>query len=237
MSLPASRSRREPGRALPRPLLAMVTDRRLYAGPPGGEDSDARTCAALVSAAGAAARAGVDLVQVRERGLEDASLLALAAGVRDVLAGTGARVIVNDRVDVALAVAADGVHLPGSAVTCRRIRAIVPDGFLVGRSIHSVGEARAAAADGGCDYLVFGTVFETRSKPAGHGAAGLDALAAVCAAVSLPVLAIGGITAERVPEIVRAGAAGLAAIGLFAAGGEEALRDTVSEIRLAFAAG
>ena len=112
-----------------------------------------------------------------------------------------------------------------------------PTGFSWDGPIHSVGEALAAAADGGCDYLVFGTVFESRSKPAGHPAAGLDALAEVCAAVSLPVLAIGGITAERVPDIVRAGAAGLAAIGLFAAGGEQALRNTVSQIRLAFAAG
>ena len=215
----------------------MVTDRRLCAGMPAGEDSDERTCAALVTAAGAAARAGVDLVQVRERGLEDVSLLALAGSVRDAIAGTGARMLVNDRVDVALAAAADGVHLPGSAVACGRIRAIVPDGFLVGRSVHSVGEAAAAARDGGCDYLVFGTVFESRSKPPGHTVAGLDALADVCAAVALPVLAIGGITAERVPDIVRAGAAGLAAIGLFSAGGEQALRDSVSHIRLAFAAG
>lgn len=218
-----------------RPLLAMVTDRRLYAGTPTCADSDGRT--ALVGAAAAAARAGVDLVQVRERGLDDGSLLALAEGIRDALVGTESRVLVNDRVDVALAAAADGVHLPSSAVVCSRIRAIVPDGFLVGRSIHSVGEALAAAADGGCDYLVFGTVFESRSKPAGHPAAGLDALAEVCAAVSLPVLAIGGITAERVPDIVRAGAGGLAAIGLFAAGGEQALRNTVTQIRLAFAAG
>ena len=84
---------------------------------------------------------------------------------------------------------------------------------------------------------MFGTVFESRSKPAGHVVAGLGALAEVCAAVRLPVLAIGGITTERVPDIVRAGAGGLAAIGLFAAGGERALRDTVSQIRLAFAAG
>jgi len=114
---------------------------------------------------------------------------------------------------------------------------MVPGEFLVGRSVHSVGEAMAAAADGGCDYLVFGTVFESQSKPAGHGVAGLGALAEVCAAVPLPVLAIGGMTVDRVPDIVRAGAAGLAAIGLFAAGGERALRDTVGQIRLAFAAG
>ncbi len=210
----------------------MVTDRRRYEA-----GSEQRACRAIVTAARAAARAGVDLVQIRERGLEDASLLALAEGVRDALVGTNARVLVNDRVDVALAAAADGVHLPGSAVACGRIRAIVPGGFLVGRSIHSVDEALAAAADGGCDYLVFGTVFESRTKPEGHAAAGLDALADVCAAVSLPVLAIGGMTAERVPGIVRAGAAGLAAIGLFAAGGEQALRHTVGQIRLAFAAG
>jgi thiamine-phosphate pyrophosphorylase len=179
----------------------------------------------------------VDLVQVRERGLEDRSLLALVEGVREAIAGTGARLLVNDRVDVALAAEADGVHLPASAVACARIRSIVPDGFLVGRSVHTLGEAVAAAADGGCDYLIFGTVFESRSKPAGHAVAGLDALADVCAAVPLPVLAIGGITAERVPDIVRAGAAGLAAIGLFAADAECALRETVGQIRLAFAAG
>jgi thiamine-phosphate pyrophosphorylase len=179
----------------------------------------------------------VDLVQVRECGLDDASLLALTEGIRDALGGTEARVLVNDRVDVALAAAVAGVHLPASAVACGRIRAIVPDSFLVGRSVHSVGEALAAAADGACDYLVFGTVFESQSKPAGHPIAGVDALAEVCAAVSIPVLAIGGITAERVPDIARAGAAGLAAIGLFAAGEEQALRNTVGQIRLAFAAG
>jgi thiamine-phosphate pyrophosphorylase len=214
----------------------MVTDRRLCAGTSVGSGTDEQTCAALVTAARAAARAGVDLVQVRERGLEDRSLLALAEGVRDAIAGTGARMLVNDRVDVALAAAADGVHLPGSAAACSRIRSMVPDGFLVGRSVHSLGEAIAAAGDGGCDYLVFGTVFESRSKAASHAVAGLDALAEVCAAVRLPVLAIGGITAERVPDVVRAGAAGVAAIGLFGAGGERALRDTVNQIRLAFAA-
>jgi thiamine-phosphate pyrophosphorylase len=227
-------------RALPRPLIAMVTDRRLYAGAAAGwagTETVERSRAALVAATGAAARAGVDLVQVREHGLEDLSLLALVIDVRDAIAGTGARLLVNDRVDVALAAAADGAHLPGSAVTCARIRSMVPGGFLVGRSVHSVGEAMAAAADGGCDYLFFGTVFESHSKPAGHRVAGLGALAEVCAAVALPVLAIGGMTVERVPDIVRAGAAGLAAIGLFAAGGERALRDTVSQIRLAFAAG
>jgi thiamine-phosphate diphosphorylase len=142
--------------------------------------------------------------------------------------------LVNDRIDVALAAGAGGVHLPGGAVSSARVRAIVPQSFLVGRSVHSAGEAIEAALDGGCDYLVFGSVFATRSKPAGHAVAGLDALAGVCAAVQLPVLAIGGITPARVPDLVRAGAAGIAAIGLFAAGDERELRDTVRQIRRAF---
>jgi thiamine-phosphate pyrophosphorylase len=212
----------------------MVTDRRLYARASATADANARACAMLVAAVAASARAGVDLVQVRERGLEDISLLALAVSVREAIAATGARMLVNDRIDVALAARADGVHLPGRAVSSARVRAIVPGGFLVGRSVHSAGEAIAAARDGGCDYLVFGSVFESRSKPAGHTVAGLDALARVCASVRLPVLAIGGITAARVPDVVRAGAAGVAAIGLFATGGEGELRDTVSQIRLAF---
>lgn len=218
-----------------RPILMMVTDRwRCAAGSAVGQTGEA-PWAGLLTAAATAARAGVDVVQVRERELEDASLLGLALDVRQSIAGTGARMIVNDRVDVALAAGADGVHLPGSAVTCAKLRAMVPDDFLVGRSVHSAAEAIATEGAGGCDYLVFGTVFESESKPAGHAVAGLAALAEVCAAVRLPVLAIGGITTARVPDIVKAGAAGVAAIGLFAAGGERELRDAVAQIRLAFA--
>ena len=92
----------------------------------------------------------------------------------------------------------------------------------------------AAEGAGGCDYLLFGTVFESRGKAPGHPVAGLEALARVCATVRLPVLAIGGITVARVPEVAKAGAAGVAAIGLFAAGGESDVRETVDRIRLAF---
>ena len=107
----------------------------------------------------------MDVVQIRERGLEDGSLLALAVSIRDSMAGTGARLVVNDRVDVALAAGAAGAHLPGRAVSCARARTIVPDGFLLGRSVHSVDEAVAAEGEGGCDYLLFGTVFESSGKP------------------------------------------------------------------------
>ena len=109
-----------------------------------------------------------------------------------------------------------------------------PDDFLVGRSVHSEAEAIAAEAAGGCDYLTFGTVYESRSKPAGHPVAGVDALARVCSAVRLPVLAIGGITIERIPEVVAAGAAGVAAIGLFGHGTEAELAAIVARLRSAF---
>ena len=219
---------------IPRPFVMMVTDRSRSASQHALAADSAESRAAVSAAAGTAARAGVDVVQVRERGLEDDSLLALTVSIRDSTAGTGARIVVNDRVDVALAAGAAGAHLPGRAVSCTRARAIVPAGFLLGRSVHSVDEAVAAEGAGGCDYLLFGTVFESRGKAPGHPVAGLEALARVCAAVRLPVLAIGGITVARVPEVAKAGAAGVAAIGLFAAGGESDVRETVDRIRLAF---
>ena len=83
------------------------------------------------------------------------------------------------------------------------------------RNVHTLAEARAADAEGGCDYLIFGTVFASRSKPADHPIAGVDALAAVCRSVRLPVLAIGGVGPQNAEEVARAGAAGVAGISLF----------------------
>ncbi len=163
-----------------------------------------------------AADAGIDLIQVRERGLSDRDLLRLVAENLAAVRHTAARVLVNSRIDISLAAGAHGVHLPSSAPPASRVRRITPDDFLIGRSVHSQAEAEAAQADGGCDYLTFGTVFATTSKPADHPIAGLATLRAVCHAVRLPVLAIGGIARERMPEIAQARAAGMAAIGLFA---------------------
>jgi thiamine-phosphate pyrophosphorylase len=211
----------------------MVTDSRLYE--LAGERADARF-GAVADAAARAARAGVDLVQIRERSFDAAALLQLTMRVRTALAGTSARCLVNERVDVALAAGADGVHLPASAPACARVRAVVPASFLVGRSVHGVDEAMAVEAAGGCDYLVFGTVFRSPSKPAGHPVAGLEALARVCRSVRLPVLAIGGITVDRFAEIAAAGAAGAAAIGLFALGAQAELAETVAHARRVFSA-
>jgi thiamine-phosphate pyrophosphorylase len=162
-----------------------------------------------------AASAGADVVQVRERDLPDAELAALVRRVVAATASSGARVLVNDRFDVAIAGGAAGVHLRGDSAPASRVRAIVPAGFLIGRSVHSLADVDAAVADGGCDYLMFGTVFPSSGKPDRHPVAGLDALAAACRRSPLPVIAIGGITRGRVSDVLASGAAGFAAVDMF----------------------
>ncbi len=187
----------------------------------------------LPARVGAAARAGVDLVQVREPNLDGGALARLVTACVSAVPDTGARVVVNDRLDVALATGAHGVHLPADGAPSARVRAAVPPGFLVGRSVHSAIEAKQAADGGAVDYLILGTVFTSVSKP-GWRPCGTTALAAAAAGVSVPVLAIGGITLERVPEVVAAGAGGVAGISLFATGTPTNLERTVAAIRRMF---
>jgi thiamine-phosphate pyrophosphorylase len=202
----------------------MITDRRRL-----GSDGQDR----LAGRVGAAARAGVHLVQIRERELDGGPYLRLVARCVDAVRGTRARILVNDRVDVALAAGAHGVHLRADSVAASRVRGVVPPGFLIGRSVHSVAEALRAAADGGADYLMFGTVFPTASKP-GQAAAGTTALAELVGATSLPVLAVGGVTVATAPEVARTGAAGVAAIALFAHGSDDDLHAAVAAVVTAF---
>jgi thiamine-phosphate pyrophosphorylase len=154
----------------------------------------------------------IDFIQVRERDLDGASLARLVADIVRVTRGSGTRVVVNDRTDVALACGADGVHLRHDSAPADAVRGIVPAGFLVGRSVHSVKDAVDA---GPVDYLIAGTVFPTSAKPAHAPLLGLDGLAEVVQAVAVPVLAIGGMTRERLDEVAATGAAGSAGIGLF----------------------
>jgi thiamine-phosphate pyrophosphorylase len=155
---------------------------------------------------------GVDLIHVRERDLEAACLAALVIDIKAITQGTSTRVVVNDRLDVAVACAADGVHLRGDSMPIAAARLLGPRPFLVGRSVHTAAEAKAG---GGADYLIAGTVFPSTSKEDGAPTIGLEGLKAIVAATSVPVLAIGGVTADRVAEVVAAGAAGVAAISLF----------------------
>jgi thiamine-phosphate pyrophosphorylase len=122
-------------------------------------------------------------------------------------------VLLSSRADVALAVGAAGVHLPEGDISVAGARRLLGGGRLVGRSVHSL-ESAVAAAGEGADYVVFGPVYETASH-AGRPPLGLDSLREVCRAVSVPVLAIGGVDFERAEECRRAGAAGFAAIGAF----------------------
>ncbi len=187
-----------------RPVLCLITDRRRPCSPE------------IVTQAQAAADAGIDLFQIREPDLPDGVLFDLTRRVIDATAGSALRVLVNDRLDVALAAGAHGVHLRGNSFSASRARTLASSPFLIGRSVHSVDEAVAAEAAGGLDYLIFGTIFPTISKPAEHGLAGVGTLRAATQACRLPVLAIGGVTFDNADQIVIAGAAGLAAIGLFA---------------------
>jgi thiamine-phosphate pyrophosphorylase len=190
-------------------MLCLVTDRHRLCGKTTAFDV-AR--GRLIDQAKWAVRSNVDLIQVRERDLETADLATLVHDLVRVSRGSGTRVVVNDRADVALACGADGVHLRHDSIPAEALRKIVPVGFLVGRSVHGVAEATAA---GPVDYLVAGTVFPTPAKPSTTALLGLDGLAEIVQAVAAPVLAIGGITRERLDEVAATGAAGIAGIALF----------------------
>jgi thiamine-phosphate pyrophosphorylase len=191
-------------------MLCLVTDRHRLR--PDAADFEAAR-RRLVDQATWAVKSAIDLIQVRERDLEAAPLAAVVSDIVRVSRGSGTRVVVNDRVDVALACGAQGVHLRHDSPPTAAVRTIVPSDFLIGRSVHDVAEAVAA---GPVDYLIAGTVFRTPSKPdPSRPLIGLDGLAEIVQAVAVPVLAIGGITAGQVDEVVATGAAGVAGIGLF----------------------
>jgi thiamine-phosphate pyrophosphorylase len=203
------------------PAICVVTRGR------GSTDSSERV--ALLDRLERAAAAGATIIQIRERQFDDRELVRFAQQVVDAVRPHGTLVSVNERIDIALTAAAGGVHLKSDSPSVADVRRIVPARFVVGRSIHSPEEAIAVQRDGGCDYLFFGTVFPSSSKPAEHPAAGIEALERVCRAVALPVIAIGGISRERTRAVTASGAAGVAAISLFAESSD--IASTVREVR------
>jgi thiamine-phosphate pyrophosphorylase len=158
---------------------------------------------------GALGRAGIGAVQIREKDLDDRDLYDLARLARTALP-PATRLLVNGRLDVALAAGADGVHLPADGVPVGALRKRFGGGALIGRSTHTVEEVERAR-DEGADYVTFGPVFPTPGKGAPVGLEGL----ARAAATGVPVLALGGVTLGRFGELAGAGAAGVAAIRLF----------------------
>ena len=155
-------------------------------------------------------RSNADWVQIREKDLSARELFQLV----QTSVATDRKIIVNSRMDIALAAGAAGLHLPADSPVPDRWRAIAPPGFLIGVSCHSVAEVRAAAQHG-ADYVVFGPVFAPQSKSTSLDPRGLDLLAQAVAAAPIPVLALGGITNENAPLCMQRGAAGIAAISLF----------------------
>jgi thiamine-phosphate pyrophosphorylase len=162
-----------------------------------------------------AVEASIDVVQVRERDLEAVEFAAFVDAALAITRGSRTRLVVNEGLDVALACGADGVHLRADSVPPEDARSIVPAGFIIGRSVHSPDEA--ARVGQAADYLIAGTVWATPAKPADWHLIGVSGLAAIVRAARVPVLAIGGVDADRIGQLKRAGAAGAAAIGLFIA--------------------
>jgi thiamine-phosphate pyrophosphorylase len=211
------------------PILCYVTDRHSLRIAPGENPVDA-----LLGKVEAAAAAGVDWIQLREKDLSGENCAALARQALHRLAQTASsgnrsrgipapRILINDRLDVALAERTGGVHLGENSLPVREAKRLigaamprsnVENDFLAGASCHSLQAAQSAAA-AGADYLFFGPVFATPSKASFGAPQGLDLLAKVCRAATIPVLAIGGITSENAAACLDSGAAGIAAIRLF----------------------
>jgi thiamine-phosphate pyrophosphorylase len=237
---------------MPKPLtLCYVTDRRALASresSAGATDAQADVLTeALLERIGAAARAGVDWIQIREKDMTARALATLVRRALEAVGGTAARVIVNDRLDIAVATGAAGVHLGRESLPAEAVvpwvrarfgepqhAAIARRRFLVGVSTHSLAEAEAAAR-AGADYIFFGPVFATPAKLKFGPPQGVEKLAEVCRRVAsdCAVIAIGGVTVANASECTAAGAAGLAAIRLFQDAGGKALPGLVSRLRSA----
>lgn len=205
----------------PGPLLYLITNRQNFRHHQSAEEpttiSEAETAYQL-DAIESASRAGCDLIQVREKELGAKELARFTRRVIGVARPHGALVLVNDRLDVALACGADGVHLRTSSLATPEVRRVtkIKAGrqFLIGVSTHSIEEA-VEAETGGADFIVCGPVFWTASKAAYGSPIGLQNLAAICLRASIPVIALGGVGWHNCHDPIAAGAAGIAGIELF----------------------
>jgi thiamine-phosphate pyrophosphorylase len=180
--------------------LYLITDRKLFS--ESGQ---------MLQAVEQALQGGVRAVQLREKDLGVRELLDLACRMKELTSGYGARLFINDRVDVALAVEAYGAHLGRTGIPVQAARKASGGSLTIGVSAHSVQEAIQAQEDG-ADFVTLGPVYETPSKTRYGRPVGTEVLRGAAKALSIPVLAIGGITPERVPEVMRNGASGVALI-------------------------
>ena len=200
-----------------RPQLATPITYLITAGKAADADAArAEPFGEMLSLVRLAVARGVTLVQLREKSLSARALYELASRAASVTRGTGTRLLVNDRADVARAAGCDGVHLTTVSLEARVVRRAFGEDFLVGVSTHTLEEVRAAR-DGRADFVTFGPVYDTPSKRAYGPPAGPEALREAAGALpGFPVVALGGISEETVAEVLGAGASGVAAIRMFA---------------------
>ena len=187
------------------PRLYAITDRRKY-----GKDF-LKTLEEIL-------RKGIKMVQLREKDLNGRELYELAIEVRNLTRKYGALLLINERFDVAVAVEADGVHLPERSFSPREVKKLFPN-LVVGFSAHSLGAAKRAQEEG-ADFITFGPVFKTSSHPETKPVGTME-LRRVASELDLPVYALGGVTWERVKLCYKNGAYGVAGITMFLRDGNE----------------
>lgn len=197
-------SKTRPGDSFPdqRPLLYFITNRREL-----GRQS-------LIRCMRNALDLGVNFIQIREKDLPERALYDLTVQAVSMARATGCRILVNGRADIALAAGADGVHLPSQGLQIADIRSWIPKGFMVGVSVHTTHEIRSACVSK-ADYILVGHVLPTPSKERLGPSLGLEFLREACACTSIPMFALGGMTAEAIGPVLKTGAAGIAGISLF----------------------
>ena len=180
--------------------LYLITDRKLFT-----------TECLFYMAVEDALKGGIKVIQLREKDLSTRKLLEMAQWMRDITKEYGAKLFINDRVDIALSVEADGVHLGQNSIPVYAVRKISEEKLLIGVSTHGIDEA-IEAEKGGADFITLGPIYETPSKLKYGNPIGIDTLRKVKSKISIPVLAIGGIKLDKVLEVMEAGADGIALI-------------------------
>ncbi|MCI0338328.1 MAG: thiamine phosphate synthase [Acidobacteria bacterium] len=199
-----------------RPFLYLISNRQAFRRSP--DITELESWQLQIEVIREAAQAGCQLVQIRERDLSARDLCNFTRAAIGAARPHGAKILVNDRLDVAITAGADGVHLRVSSLPASEVRSIVSGrglrDFLIGVSTHSLAEAqRAESSD--ADFIVCGPVFATPSKSSFGSPLGKERFAEICRSVKIPALALGGINLSNFRELLRSGAAGIAAIGLF----------------------